>query len=145
MFSTALSKPGQGFQGFANVYAQLGVETGVTSASPHKLVMMLFDGLLEAMRLAEQAMKVHDVVGKGQALGKAVRILEEGLKAGLNLERGGELASNLRDLYAYIEVRLMQAHLRNDRGAIEESRQLIEPLRDAWQAISTDGQPAQQH
>jgi flagellar secretion chaperone FliS len=103
------------------LYRSIGVETGVSSAGAHQLVTMLFDGLLEA---------------KGRALGRAVRIVEEGLKAGLNLREGGPLANDLRDLYAYTTLRLTQANLRSDLRAIEECKKLIEPLREAWISIA---------
>jgi flagellar protein FliS len=51
---------------------------------------------------------------KGRAIGRAVRIVDEGLRAGLNLEAGGRLASDLHELYGYLNLRLTQANLRND-------------------------------
>jgi flagellar secretion chaperone FliS len=69
------------------------------------------------------------------AIGKAVRLLEEGLKAGLNMEQGGELAQNLRGMYSYCIVRLTHANLRNDAAALAEVSSLIEPVADSWQQI----------
>ena len=68
-------------------------------------------------------------------IGRAVRILDEGLKASLNLDAGGDLAANLHDLYAYAMVRLTQANLRNDAASLDEVERLIRPLRDAWATI----------
>ena len=64
-----------------------------------------------------------------------LRIVEEGLKAGLDLKEGGRLAADLSDLYAYVELRLTQANLRNDLAALDECKRLILPLRDAWASI----------
>ena len=58
------------------------------------------------------------------------------MSAPLNLEQGGTLAADLRDLYTYIAMRLTQANLRNDEAALEECRGLIEPLRSAWAGIA---------
>jgi flagellar protein FliS len=65
-----------------------------------------------------------------------VRIIEEGLRAGLNMKDGGELARVLQDLYGYINVRLTQANLNSDEAAIAECVGLIQPIYDAWRAIA---------
>ena len=121
--------------GFANAYARVGVETSVNSASAHKLIELLFNGFMDAIVLARGAMRAKQVEAKGNAIGRAARIVEEGLKAGLNLEAGGRLAEDLNSLYAYVALRLLQANLRNDESALDECARLIEPLRDAWIAI----------
>jgi flagellar protein FliS len=122
-------------QSFANAYRRIGVETGVSSASAHRLVEMLFDGFVEAVNQAIGAMRERKIEPKGRAIMRAVRILEEGLKAGLNMEEGGKLAEDLSALYAYVAVRLTYANLKNDAGALEECLRLINPLREAWASI----------
>ena len=88
-------------------------------------------------------MRAREVERKGRALGRAVRIVEEGLRAGLNLDAGGKLAADLNNLYAYVGVRLTQANLRNDEKLLDECQQLLQPLRDAWMTISgADGRAA---
>jgi len=119
----------------SNLYTRVGAETSVDAASPHRLVALLFDGLVEAIVQARGALQGGQRELKGRAIGRAVRIVEEGLKAGLNLEGGGTLAADLRDLYAYIGVRLSQANVRNDAAALDECQRLIEPLRSAWTEI----------
>ncbi len=121
--------------GFANAYARVGVETSVNAASAHKLIELLFGGFMDALVLAKGAMRLKQIEAKGNAIGRAARIIEEGLKAGLNLEGGGRLAKDLHALYAYVNVRLLQANLRNDEEALDECARLIGPLRDAWVAI----------
>jgi flagellar protein FliS len=80
---------------------------------------------------------------KGAAIGKAIRIIDEGLKASLNLAEGGEVAQNLSDLYAYITLRLTQANLRNDPAALDECVNLLKPVREAWLQIApTSDAPA---
>lgn len=118
----------------ASVYKRVAVETGVQAADSHRLVGMLFDGLLQAVAAARGAMERGDLVVKGEQIGKAVRIVEEGLKAGLD-PAGGEMAQNLRALYAYSVRRLTEANLRNDPNALAEVATLIEPVAQAWQDI----------
>lgn len=120
----------------AGAYRQVHVATGVDGASPHDLVSMLFDGLVGALAEARGALRSGDIALKGRAIGRAVRIVDEGLSACLNLGEGGKLAADLRNLYAYINVRLTHANLHNDEAALEECTRLIEPVRSAWSSIS---------
>jgi flagellar protein FliS len=120
----------------ANVYNRVGLETEVHDASPHRLIQMLWDGLFDSLARAEGAIQAGQRDTKALALSKAARILDEGLKAGLDLERGGPLALQLRDLYAYCGLRLTQANLRDDLNALHEVRGLLAPLREAWSQIA---------
>lgn len=130
---------------FARAYKQIAAETGVSGASAHRLVAMLFDGYLEALAEARGAMKAGRIDDKGRAIGRAVRIVDEGLRAGLNLEAGGRLASDLHDLYGYLNLRLTQANLRNDEQALDECQRLMQPLRDAWNSISAQADRPAEH
>ena len=130
-FQAAFGRPQQ----FANLYHQVGVETGVSGATPHRLVQMLFDGLIDEIASARSALLDGRLEAKGRHISRAVRILEEGLRAGLNMEAGGELARNLKSLYDYATVRLTQANLRKESEPLDEVARLIEPLRDAWNDI----------
>ena len=120
----------------AVAYRQVGVETGVAAASSHQLVQMLFDGFDDALAQALGAMQAGQVEAKCMAFGRAVRIIEEGLSANLDLSAGGSLAADLRDLYRYVGVRLLHANLHNDAAALDECRRLVRPLRDAWASIA---------
>ena len=124
-----------GAQALPGMYRQVGLETSVTGASPHHLVSLLLDGFVDALSEARGAIQAKDMGAKAKALSRAIGIVDEGLRASLNVEAGGELAVNLRDLYGYISLRLTQANLRNDSQAIDECAQLIQPVREAWQAI----------
>lgn len=121
----------------AAAYKRVGLSTSVDAADPHHLITLLFEGLLEALGLARAAMQRGDIAAKGENIVRAVRILEEGLKAGLNAEQGGELAVNLRGVYDYSIARLTLANLRNSADLVDEVIALIEPVADAWRRIGT--------
>ncbi len=123
----------------SSVYRQIDIETGVSGASAHQLITMLFNGALESITLAKGALLARNIEAKCNAITKAVRIVDEGLKAGLNMEAGGELAQHLHALYGYITTRLTLANLRNDAQALDECTRLLTPLRDAWVAITPEG------
>ncbi|KFC81653.1 flagellar export chaperone FliS [Buttiauxella agrestis] len=117
-------------------YAQIGVESAVMSASPHQLIVLLFDGALSALVRARLFMQQGELAAKGEALSKAINIIDNGLKAGLDNEQGGEIAENLSSLYDYMIRRLMLANLRNDVELIEEVEGLLTNIADAWKQIS---------
>lgn len=120
----------------AGLYQTVQVDTGVAAASPHQLVAMLFEGFASACSQARGALRAGQVAAKGRAVGRAVRIVEEGLRAGLNLVDGGQLARDLNELYAYVTMRLTHANLHNDEAAIEECQALMRPIAQAWAAIA---------
>ena len=133
MFATAsVHAPHAG----AGAYRQVGVVTGVSAASPHQLVQMLFDGFDEALSQALGALREGAVEAKCIAVTRATRIVDEGLRANLDLKGGGALAADLRELYAYISLRLVKANLNNDAAGLEECRRLMHPLREAWASIA---------
>lgn len=138
MFTPTPMSQSPAFQSRNNMYRVVGIETQVSTATPHRLVGLLFDALLEAIAQARGAIQAGNIELKGRSTGRAVRIIEEGLKAGLNLEAGGELATNLHGLYGYLCARLIHANLRSDDAALAECVRLIEPLRSAWQSIGGD-------
>lgn len=113
-------------------YAKIGVESAVMSASQHQLVTMLFEGALSALVRARLFLQDGNLPAKGEALSKAINIIENGLKIGLDEESGDELAQNLISLYAYMVRRLLQANLHNDAGAIEEVESLLRNIADGW-------------
>lgn len=119
----------------ANAYKTIGIETSVAGASPHHLVGLLFDSLQQALVSAKAAIIKGDIAVKGRSIGQAVRILEEGLKAGLDVERGGELAANLRLLYDYCILKTTEANRHNDVAMIDEVIRLIHPVADGWKQI----------
>jgi flagellar protein FliS len=96
---------------------------------------MLFDGVFEAMSQATAAIQAGNIEVKGRALSRAVRILDEGLRAALDLS-AGPLAADLRELYGYVCMRLTHANLKSDLAAIDECQRLLTPVREAWSAIA---------
>jgi flagellar protein FliS len=122
-------------------YANVGVNTAIESASPHKLVLMLYDALLKQLRIAKMHVERRETALKGAAISKAISFIEQGLRLGLDLERGGSIASQLLALYDYCTTRLLHANLHNDIAALDEVIRLIEPIRGAWAAINPDAQP----
>lgn len=118
-----------------NAYAKVGLETSVISASPHKLIVMLYDGALAAIKSAASHMVAGNIAEKGAAVSKALDIINNGLRASLDKKAGGEIASNLDALYVYMTERLLTASLQNKTALLDEVQTLLTDLRDAWTQI----------
>lgn len=116
-------------------YRAIGVETGVKSADPHKLILMLFEGARLSLSKAKLHLKQGETAAKGEAISRAIAIIDQGLKSSLNLDAGGDLAQKLYALYEYMSARLLAANLKNDLGALEEVERLLAQLHEAWEAI----------
>ena len=125
---------------FARAYQHIGVETGVSGASPHQLVAMLFDGVQDSIAQARGAIRDGDIQNKCRSIARAMRIIDEGLQGALNTEAGGTLARDLDGLYHYITLRLTHANLHSDDAALAECAKLIEPVRSAWREIGDRAQ-----
>jgi len=118
-----------------NAYRSVGVESLVGSASPQRLVLMLFDGARAAVAAASAHMQSRDIAAKCKAISQAIAIIDGGLKVSLDLNVGGELARNLHDLYVYMTQRLLYANLKNDPAALAEVAKLLEQLGSAWETL----------
>lgn len=116
-------------------YSSIGIETGVATADPHKLILMLFDGALAAITTAAVALEAKDIPRKGQSISKAIDIISNGLKVSLDTDVGGELAHRLAALYDYMTERLVYANIHNSRPTLDEIGGLLRELREAWQQI----------
>jgi len=115
-------------------YRKLDVQSLVSSANPHKLIGMLFDGACSRLAQACGHAMRGDHEGRGRCIGETVSIVG-GLQASLDQEKGGELAANLDALYDYMQRRLFRANADNDIAAIREVMDLVRTLQEAWSAI----------
>lgn len=120
-----------------NAYARVGLETGVIAASPHKLILMLFEGARIALASALTHTRSGQIAARGEAISKAIAIINSGLQASLDIKAGGELAQQLNALYEYMGRRLLQANVHDKPEYIEEVSALLGELHEAWEAIGS--------
>jgi flagellar secretion chaperone FliS len=116
-------------------YNNVGLESNVTAADPHKLISMLYQGALQAIANARNSILRNDIPGKGASITNAMAIIGEGLHASLDKSIGGELVQNLASLYDYMVYRLFSANTNNDVVALDEVTRLLVDLKDAWDSI----------
>jgi flagellar protein FliS len=127
----------------AQAYARIGLETGVAAASPQRLIVMLYDGALAAIADARSHMREGRTAHKGRAIGKAISIVDQGLKAALDVSQGGAIAQQLMDLYDYVGRLLLQGNLHDDPAHLDEASRLLTELRSAWATLAErQGAPA---
>lgn len=122
----------------AATYNQVRVESGVAGARPIDLVVMVYDGAIEVLGKAVAQLNAGDIAAKNQSVSRAIRIIDEGLRAPLDM-RAGEMATNLAGLYDYMTRRLLQGSARNDSAMIEEVRNLLLDLKSAWDELANRG------
>ncbi len=101
------------------------------SASPHRLIQMLLEGLLENLGRARGFMERGQIADKGMMISKCLDILN-GLSTVLDEEKGGEVTQELFRLYDYCGRRLFEANIGNDVAAIDEVTHLINEILEGW-------------
>jgi flagellar protein FliS len=116
----------------------------VADASPARLVQIMFEQILSQLAIAggcvgriKNNLPLNEVVAKGKSLGKAIRLIDQ-LNNTLNMERGREIAENLRALYVYMLARLTFANVSNDAGVISEVASLVQKVKIGWDRIVAD-------
>jgi flagellar secretion chaperone FliS len=118
-------------------YQSVSVHGNVAAADPHRLVLMLMDGVMERMAIARACIEQQDIARKAKLLHSCVTLLAE-LRGSLNIARGGELARNLSELYDYMMRQLMRGNAEDKAEYIKEVTSLLSEVREAWIAIGPE-------
>jgi flagellar protein FliS len=110
-------------------------QTEARSRSPLELVVMLYDGALRFVGNAMEADARGHRGDRGAAISRALAVLGE-LQSTLNLAEGGDVARELDRLYTYMQQRLLDVTVHDDRKALDEVRRLLTPLRSSWAELA---------
>ncbi len=116
-------------------YQSVNTQAQVADASPHRLIQMLMEGGLSRLAQAKGAMLHGQGAQKGELISKAIGIIG-GLREGLDLNQGGEIAANLDRLYEYMVACLVEANVTNDAAILDEVADLLRNVKSGWDAIS---------
>lgn len=115
------------------------VENQVMTANPAKLIAMLYDGAVDFIEKAKESINNNDYIKANENIKKAQDIIME-LNLSLDVERGGEIAKNLRSLYNYFYRRLLEANVKKDTEILDEVKDFIKELSDVWkEAMKREG------
>ncbi|ALS26093.1 flagellar protein FliS [Paenibacillus sp. 32O-W] len=107
------------------------------TASPHRLILMLFEGALKFAGQAERAIEKRDISGANQAIQKTQSVIYE-LISSLDLKQGGQLAVNLQSLYFYMIDCLVEANMRKDTEKLREVIDMLTSIKSAWEQIGKE-------
>ena len=116
-------------------YQNIGKQSAVEDASSHKLILMLLTGAQDRISSAIGFMERHEPAEKWTAISTAVNIIE-GLRASLDMNVGGEIATNLDSLYEYMNHQLIIAHSTNDVAILNEVNALLKEITAGWVGIA---------
>jgi len=115
----------------------------VQGAGPLGLVLLTYDVLIRNLNFARDAAIAGDYAAQADYSMQAVSALLE-LISSLDHEAGGQIASSLGSLYAYMYRRLMESQMGDTIDTLAEVMSLAETLREGWQNLSDQQQSAPQ-
>jgi flagellar protein FliS len=118
-------------------YNDVGVTTAVSTANPVQLIVLLYDGAMTAVAMAKGEIERQNIQEKSKLIIKALAIIE-GLRTAIDHKNGGEIATNLNDLYLYMSLQLTNANLKNDQEKLDEVLHLLGELRASWEVLANN-------
>jgi flagellar protein FliS len=116
-------------------YQREALKTRLASADPFEVTQMLMEGALESMKIAKINIENKDLENKSKFIAKATTIIDT-LRLSLDYEAGGEISTNLADLYRYMSERLLESSIENNGSTIDEVIGLLSGIKQAWDQIS---------
>lgn len=119
------------------------IQDSVLGSNPVDLIRALYEGAIEATQGAGRCLKTGDMWGRAKAISKATNILTE-LIISLDHEKGGDLSLNLKRLYAYMQSRLLDAHIKQSAEPLQEVERLLNTLLEAWRVVAVKSAEAEQ-
>lgn len=108
------------------------------TASPHRLIVMLYNGAIQFAGNAIQAIQQHNIADTNKWIQKTQDIIYE-LMSSLNLKEGGQLARNLQNLYLYIIDRLIESNMKKNEEPLHEVIKIITEIKSSWEEIGRGG------
>ena len=115
-------------------YGQIKNDAQTTYASPHQLMLMLFDGAIEAMSMTVGAIQNKNFELRSKQNTRSITIIN-GMRDCLDMEAGGDLANNLYSLYQYMAQELFKASFKNDADTIQNIQAMLKDIRESWEKI----------
>jgi flagellar secretion chaperone FliS len=116
-------------------YQKMKADQAVSGADPHRLIVMLMQGVIEKVAAAKGYLQQGNRAEKAQQISWAISILD-GLRMSLDKEKGGEIATNLDDLYSFMEEQLLKANVNDDAKILEDVSSIMKTLLSGWMEIA---------
>ncbi|RJG49000.1 flagellar export chaperone FliS [Motilimonas pumila] len=118
-------------------YQTVSNESSLVAADPHRVILMLMQGLIDTLAVAKGCFERKDFEGKAKAFNKAIGIIG-GLQDGIDRKVNPEIGDNFYELYDYMLRRLGEASKEETIASIDEVVNLITPIKEAWETISQE-------
>ncbi|WP_343553686.1 flagellar export chaperone FliS [Pantoea sp.] len=118
-----------------NAYSAVSLDSQIAGATPHQLITMLFDGAINAMRRAEIYFQQGNIARRGEMISRAINIIDNGLRAGLNHDIGGQIPADLERLYEYVSRNLLEANMNKSGEKLPQLISLMADMAETWKAI----------
>lgn len=119
----------------SRAYDQVSIEARLAGATPHQLIAMLFEAAHNALLRAKIYFEKGIVAKRCEMIGKAINIIDNGLRASLDFDKGKEIATDLERLYDYLSRLLLQANTQSDIEKLLEADKLITEMATVWDEI----------
>lgn len=118
-----------------SAYTAVSLDSQINGATPHQLIVLLYDGAINAMKRAEIYFQSGNIPRRGEMISRAINIIDNGLRAGLDHEKGGQIAEELESLYEYISRTLLEANVTKSGEKLPHLIALMTEMSETWQAI----------
>jgi flagellar protein FliS len=118
-------------------YGQMKNDTQTMYASPHQLVLMLFDGAIEALSMTIGAIQHKNIQLRAKQSTRAITIIN-GMRECLDMDAHSDLADNLYTLYQYMAQEIFRAGFKNDAETLQGIQAMLKDVRDSWEKIPLD-------
>jgi flagellar protein FliS len=118
----------------ANAYKKVSDQTAVSEATPLELIILVYKRLIDHLREAQQA--IESGADSAVPTEKALDLIQKGLVASLDTDKGGEIATNLAALYEWSMREILQARLKKNSEILTGVVEVFKSLESAWVEIS---------
>ncbi|OQD48706.1 flagellar export chaperone FliS [Enterobacter cancerogenus] len=119
-----------------SAYTTVSLDSQINGATPHELIVLLYDGAINAMKRAEIYFQSGNIARRGEMISRAINIIDNGLRAGLDHEKGGQIAEELESLYEYISRTLLEANLNKSGENLPHLISLMTEMSETWQLVA---------
>ncbi len=113
----------------------------VMTADGVRLIVMLYEGVIRFNKLAKEAIENKDICSRGNYINRSMAIVSELINS-LDMERGGEIATSLLNLYEFSMHQLTMANINNDTVPLDAVNRVITELKGGWESIENDNERA---
>jgi len=121
-------------------YQNVDRHTSVIAANPMELVLLTYEALIRRLKQAEEAFAMSDVAARGEAVSRALEVIEKGLVGALDMNGGGELAKQLMKQYQLWSIQLLRCNLNADPELLGAVINQVVTVRSAWEELKLEAQ-----